>query len=146
MISSKVKTIRQVSYPQRCMSFDKIHYYAINYATVSFIFLRAAIACIGEIYEKLGRMVGRSYEETVQILIKALKNAESQGRSEIMITVGKVVASLGSAASNCHKDIFKAAKSCMTDRSMSVRCSAAKVRISLSQKIIYSYLQFAVYV
>ena len=27
-------------------------------------------------YEKLGRMVGRSYEETVSLLIKALKNAE----------------------------------------------------------------------
>ena len=37
---------------------------------------RAAIACLGEMYERLGRMTGRSYEETVQILIKALKNAE----------------------------------------------------------------------
>ena len=37
---------------------------------------RAAISCIGGMYEKLGRMVGRSYEETVSILIKALKNAE----------------------------------------------------------------------
>jgi hypothetical protein len=27
-------------------------------------------------YEKLGRMTGRSYEETVQTLIKSLKNAE----------------------------------------------------------------------
>lgn len=27
-------------------------------------------------YEKLGRMTGRYYEETVQILIKSLKNAE----------------------------------------------------------------------
>ena len=38
--------------------------------------LRAAIACIGGMYEKLGRMVGRSYEETVGLLIKSLKNAE----------------------------------------------------------------------
>ena len=37
---------------------------------------RAAIACIGGMYEKLGRMVGRSYEETVSLLIKATKNAE----------------------------------------------------------------------
>jgi hypothetical protein len=37
---------------------------------------RVAIACLGGMYEKLGRMVGRSYEETVQILIRALKNAE----------------------------------------------------------------------
>ncbi len=27
-------------------------------------------------YEKLGRMVGRSYEETVMLLIRAIKNSE----------------------------------------------------------------------
>jgi len=37
---------------------------------------RAAIACLGGMYEKLGRMVGRSYEETISLLVKALKNAE----------------------------------------------------------------------
>lgn len=41
-------------------------------------------------YEKLGRMMGRSYEETVQILIRSLKNAESQTRIEIMLTLEKV--------------------------------------------------------
>jgi hypothetical protein len=41
-------------------------------------------------YEKLGRMMGRSYEETVQILIKSLKSAESQTRIEIMLTLEKV--------------------------------------------------------
>lgn len=41
-------------------------------------------------YEKLGRMMGRSYEETVQILIRSLRNAESQTRIEIMLTLEKV--------------------------------------------------------
>lgn len=41
-------------------------------------------------YEKLGRMTARSYEETVQILNKALRNAESQTRIEIMLTFEKV--------------------------------------------------------
>ena len=41
-------------------------------------------------YEKLGRMMGRSYEETVQILLKTLRNAESQLRIQIMITLEKV--------------------------------------------------------
>lgn len=41
-------------------------------------------------YEKLGRMMGRSYEDTVQILNKALRNAESQTRIEIMLTFEKV--------------------------------------------------------
>lgn len=42
-------------------------------------------------YEKLGRMMGRSYEETVQILIKSLRSAESQTRIEIMHTLEKVI-------------------------------------------------------
>lgn len=44
--------------------------------TVVVVIPRAAVACLGAMYEQLGRMVGRSYEETVQILIKSLKNAE----------------------------------------------------------------------
>ena len=51
---------------------------------------RAAICCIGTMYEKLGRMMGRSYEETVQILIRCLRSAESQTRIEIMLTLEKV--------------------------------------------------------
>ena len=40
-------------------------------------------------YERLGRMTGRSYEETVQVLNKGLKNAESQARAETMIAFGE---------------------------------------------------------
>lgn len=47
-------------------------------------------------YEKLGRMMGRSYEETVQILIKSLRSAESQTRIEIMTTLEKVTVFIGS--------------------------------------------------
>jgi len=39
-------------------------------------------------YEKLGRMVGRSYEETISLLVKALKNAEvafSQCRTSLIL-------------------------------------------------------------
>ncbi|GFO34553.1 heat repeat-containing protein 5b, partial [Plakobranchus ocellatus] len=86
----------------------------------------AAIACLGAMYERLGRMTGRSYEDTVQILIKSLKNAESQGRFEIMQTMEKLVSGLGSAGSNTHKDIYKACRQAMTDRSMAVRQAAAK--------------------
>lgn len=50
---------------------------------------RAAICCVGTMYEKLGRMMGRSYEETVQILIRSLRSAESQTRIEIMMTLEK---------------------------------------------------------
>ncbi len=44
-----------------------------------------------------------------------------------MLTLTKVVAGIGSAGSNCYKDIYKAAKPCMTDRAMTVRSAAAKV-------------------
>lgn len=46
---------------------------------------------MGFMYKNLGRMMGRSYEETVYILIKCLKNAESQMRVEIIVTLEKVV-------------------------------------------------------
>ena len=78
-------------------------------------------------YEKLGRMMGRSYEETVQILVKSLRNAESQTRIEIMTTLEKVCCGMGTAISNMHKEIYKAARHCLTDRVMTVRCAAARV-------------------
>ena len=106
MTSLKTKTILPVIYrPDLVRSFFLI---AIGptlasqfslFSQWAFIlgFLSAAVACLGAMYEKLGRMVGRSYEETVQILIKALKNAESQGRCEIVLTLAKVVVGLGCA-------------------------------------------------
>ena len=42
-------------------------------------------------YGKLGRMTGRSYEDTVHTLIKGLKSAESQTRAETFIAFGKYV-------------------------------------------------------
>ncbi|KAI8784582.1 HEAT repeat-containing protein 5B-like isoform X1 [Biomphalaria glabrata] len=95
----------------------------------------AAIACLGAMYEKLGRMTGRSYEDTVQSLIKSLKNAESQGRFEIMQTLEKLVSGLGSAGSSTHKDIYKACRQAMTDRSMAVRQAAAKCMNELVNEV-----------
>lgn len=57
--------------------------------TIIYIY-RAAICCLGGMYEKLGRMMGRSYEETVTTLVRSLKSAESQTRLEIMNTLEKV--------------------------------------------------------
>ncbi|XP_037035883.1 HEAT repeat-containing protein 5B isoform X5 [Bradysia coprophila] len=91
----------------------------------------SAICCVGSMYEKLGRMMGRSYEETVQILIRSLKGAESQMRIEIMITLEKVCAGMGTAISNVHKDIYKATKLCLTDRVMAVRVAAAKCLLEM---------------
>ena len=41
-----------------------------------FCAFRAAVAVLGAMYEKLGRMMGGSFPETIQGLLKALKNAE----------------------------------------------------------------------
>lgn len=98
----------------------------------SFLTVRlAAICCVGTMYEKLGRMMGRSYEETVQILIRLLRNAESQTRIEIMLTLEKVCAGMGSAISNVYKDIYKAARHCLIDRVMAVRCAATRCLLEM---------------
>ncbi|KAL3874425.1 hypothetical protein ACJMK2_037438 [Sinanodonta woodiana] len=99
----------------------------------------AAIACLGGMYEKLGRMTGRSYEESAQILIRALKYAESQGRCESLLTLGKLVMGLGSAGNNIYKDVYKAAKQAMLDRAMSVRDAAAICMYYLSKEAPFMY-------
>lgn len=100
----------------------------------------AAICCVGYMYEKLGRMMGRSYEETVQILVKSLRNAESQTRIEIMITLEKVCSGMGTAISNVHKEIYKAARHCLTDRVMAVRCAAARCLLEMLNHAPFLYL------
>ena len=67
---------------------------------------------------------------------------QSQGRFEIMQTLEKLVSGLGSAGSNTHKDIYKACRQAMTDRSMAVRQAAAKVGQSVQNKIIVFFLTF----
>jgi hypothetical protein len=43
----------------------------------------------------------------IQVLARGLKNAESQTRTETMVTFGKVCKGMGGAAFNVHKDIYK---------------------------------------
>ncbi|XP_055550185.1 HEAT repeat-containing protein 5B isoform X2 [Wyeomyia smithii] len=99
----------------------------------------AAICVVGCMYEKLGRMMGRSYEDTVQILIKSLKNAESQVRIEIMLTLEKVCSGMSSAISNVHKDIYKAVRYCLTDRVMAVRVAASNCLLEMTKHAPFLY-------
>ncbi|KAI1285000.1 HEAT repeat-containing protein 5B [Halotydeus destructor] len=85
----------------------------------------ATIACIGEMFCKLGRLMGRSYEDTVAILIKMLKSADSQTRCEIYVTLSKMMAGMGNAAGSVHRDVFKTLRHGLTDRVMPVRAAAA---------------------
>lgn len=90
-------------------------------------------------YEQLGRMMGRSYEETVQILLKSLRNAESQMRIEIMITLEKVCAGMGNAITNVHREIYKSVRVCLSDRVMSVRVAASNCLLEMLKHAPFLY-------
>jgi len=51
----------------------------------------SAIRVLGTMYEKLGRMTGRSFEETIGLLNKGWKNAESSSRAETMLALGIMI-------------------------------------------------------
>ncbi|XP_051946148.1 HEAT repeat-containing protein 5B [Xyrauchen texanus] len=97
----------------------------------------AAVACVGAFYERMGRMLGSSFPETINNLLKALKSAESQGRGEILLSLQKVLSGLGGAAASCHRDIYKNARSLLTDRSMAVRCAIAKCLLELQNEAVF---------
>ncbi|KAG1971597.1 HEAT repeat-containing protein 5A isoform X2 [Pimephales promelas] len=97
----------------------------------------AAVACLGALYEQLGRLLINSFKETVANLLKAIKSAESQGRCEIMLCIERILKGLGVSAVSCHRDIYKAARTCLTDRSMAVRCAAAKCLLELQREAVF---------
>lgn len=99
----------------------------------------AAVVCLGYLYKKLGRILGNSFSDTVGNVLKAMKNAESQGRYEIMLSLQNMLKGLGAAAVPCHRDIYKAARSCLTDRSMAVRCAAAKCLLELQNEAVFMW-------
>ena len=100
----------------------------------SFLPVRLSAICVlGHMYETLGRLTGRSYEETVQVLSRGLRNAESQTRAETMVALGKVCTGLGGAASKEHRDLYKILRSALTsDRVMAVRAAAATAILAMA--------------
>ncbi|XP_057344489.1 HEAT repeat-containing protein 5A isoform X1 [Manis pentadactyla] len=99
----------------------------------------AAVVCLGSLYKKLGRILGNTFTDTVGNILKAVKSAESQGRYEIMLSLQNILSGLGASATPCHRDIYKAARSCLTDRSMAVRCAAAKCLLELQKEAIFMW-------
>ncbi|XP_068607819.1 HEAT repeat-containing protein 5A [Brachionichthys hirsutus] len=94
----------------------------------------AAVACLGALFEQLGRMLVGSFKDALANLLKAMKSAESQGRYEIMLSLEKILRGLGAAAVPCHRDVYKVARTCLTDRSMAVRCAAAECLLELQRE------------
>ncbi|XP_026637751.1 HEAT repeat-containing protein 5A isoform X3 [Microtus ochrogaster] len=99
----------------------------------------AAVVCLGALYKKLGRILANAFTDTVGNILKAMKSAESQGRYEIMLSLQSMLTGLGAAAAPCHRDVYKAARSCLTDRSMAVRCAAAKCLLELQNEAIFMW-------
>lgn len=89
------------------------------------------LTCLGIIYRSLGRLCGRSFEETVGILTKMIKQVESQTRCEILTTLRKIVTGLGSTETSCFRDIYKVSRSCINDRAPAVRLAAVLVSLQM---------------
>lgn len=51
--------------------------------------------------------MGRSYEETLQMLLKLHKNGDLQTRLEIITCLHKLLVGVGNAATQYHRDIAK---------------------------------------
>lgn len=97
----------------------------------------AAVACLGSLFEQLGRLLSGCSKDTFSNLLRALKNAESQGRCEILSALEKMLRGLGPLAAPAHRDVYKSSRTCLSDRSMSVRCAAAKCLLELQQEALF---------
>lgn len=53
------------------------------------------------------------------------------------MSLQKVLTGLGGAAASSHRDIYKNARSLLTDRSMAVRCAVAKVSAQSVYNVIH---------
>ncbi|XP_061631821.1 HEAT repeat-containing protein 5A isoform X3 [Phyllopteryx taeniolatus] len=94
----------------------------------------AAVACLGAMFEQLGGMLGGLFKDTLANLLKALKHAESQGRYEIVASLERMLRGAGAGAVSAHRDVYKAARTCLMDRSMAVRCAAARCLLELQRE------------
>ncbi|KAM3182322.1 hypothetical protein ACTXT7_012622 [Hymenolepis weldensis] len=99
-----------------------------------------ALTCLGIIYRSLGRLCGRSFEETVGILTKMMKHVESQTRYEILTTLRKIVTGFGGAETSCFRDIYKIARSFITDRVLFVRLAAVQCLNSLAKNHVHFFI------
>ncbi|TKR87612.1 hypothetical protein L596_011984 [Steinernema carpocapsae] len=90
-----------------------------------------ALNVLGAMYKNLGRLVGRSYDESFGLMSRWLKHADSSCRAEIFNTLAKLVAGLDNAGSSIHKDLTKLCKTYLTDRVLSVRSAAVNCLLAL---------------
>lgn len=85
-----------------------------------------SIEILGHLYERLGRNAGGIFPDALQVLVKALKSSDHAIKKSALISIQKMIAGLGNSASYGFKDMSKSFRGCLTDKSMTIRCEAAK--------------------
>ena len=78
-------------------------------------------------YSTLGRMMGNTFADTIQMLLRNTKSNDSELRSSSLLCLGLIQTSLGAMCTSYHRDVYKVAKSFYNDKSMQVRVSALKL-------------------
>lgn len=90
------------------------------------------IELLGHLYEKLGRSAGGVFPDALQALVKSIKSSDSSIKKASVYSMDQMITGLETSASYGYKDLSKAFRSCMTDKSLSVRCKAVLGLRSLS--------------
>ncbi len=89
------------------------------------------ISVLFGMYATLGRMMGNTFADTIQMLLRNTKSGDSDLRSGSLLCLGTIQNSLGAMCTSYHRDVYKTAKSFHSDKSMNVRVSALKLLESL---------------
>ena len=84
------------------------------------------IEILGHLYEKLGRSAGGVFPDALQALVKSIKSSDASIRKSSIYSMEQMIIGLETSASYGYKDLSKAFRSSMTDRSVNVKCKAAQ--------------------
>ncbi|EGT37054.1 hypothetical protein CAEBREN_32553 [Caenorhabditis brenneri] len=87
----------------------------------------AALACLAAVYDSMGRMAGRSIEDTLAIVKNWMGTAVAHSQAHIMDTLTSMAKALGSGDTVTHKKIHSIAKSSLQDRTS---CKTPHVKIA----------------
>ncbi|EFO83913.1 hypothetical protein CRE_14875 [Caenorhabditis remanei] len=87
----------------------------------------ADLSCLAALYDSMGRMAGRSIEDTLAISKNWMGTAVAHSQAHIMNTLTSMVKALGSGDSVTHKKIHSIAKSSLQDRTL---CKTPHVKIA----------------
>ncbi|XP_063687997.1 HEAT repeat-containing protein 5B-like [Bolinopsis microptera] len=84
------------------------------------------IEILGHLYEKLGRSAGGVFPDALQALVKSIKSSDASIRKSSIYSMEQMIIGLETSASYGYKDLSKAFRSSMTDKSVNVKCKAAQ--------------------